>query len=326
MADGNSGARAGLALPTIPELEKLPARIDEADERDLRWRFENPSVATITQSSGAFGGQLERAECFGFGALPCRRCGGRWRRIVTRLNPVTEELEEVVLGWRDGTGRRPRDRFGRPETYSNALARYRVEQALKLKIVIGTYPNPSEESGVDAEQLWGALLDSYWENGERALMTQHEFREAFGTLPEERTAPCDPCQGLGVVPRRNPTGFRREEVTCWPKGSSVGGHENLDADGLVAELEGGGDVHDGRALVRVDALARWMGVEEVLRDVEAISPIAREGIERKYAPRESRASWGRLGLIELAGSSAKVGELDDHLGQAWNFCAYGAAS
>jgi hypothetical protein len=327
MADGNTVERAGLVLPSIPELEKLPARIDEEDERDIRWCFENPSIATITQSSGAFGGQLERAECFGYGALPCRRCGGRWKRIVTRWDPVLERDVEVVIGWRDGTGRRPRKRFGKRPTYAEALAAYRVEQREKLKIVIGTYPSPSEESGVDAEALWDATVASFWARGE-ALMTERDFREAFPTLPDELTEPCgEPCNGLGVVPRRNPTGFRREGVTAWPKGSSVriGGHENLDAAGLVNELAEG-DVHDGRAVVRVDALARWLAVSSVLRDVEAISPIAREGIERKYAPRDSRASWGRLGLIELAGSASKVGALDDHLGQVWNFCAYGAAS
>src|SRR5688572_25439181 len=163
MADGNTVERSGtvLLLPSTPQLANVPARIDAEDERDLRTFFENPSVATITQSSGAFGGQLERAEAFGFGALPCRRCGGRWRRVEQRMNPVTRETEEVVIGWRDGTGRRPKKHFGKRETYAEALARYRFQQAIELKIVIGTYPNPSEKSGVNAAQLWGALLDSY---------------------------------------------------------------------------------------------------------------------------------------------------------------------
>jgi hypothetical protein len=328
MADGNTVERAGLALPSIPELANVPARIDAEDERDLRTFFENPSVATITQSSGAFGGQLERAEAFGYGALPCRRCGGRWKRIEIRQDPVTKRDVEVVIGWRDGTGRRPKKRFGERETYAAALARYRCDRREKLKIVIGTYPSPSAESGIDAGPLWDATVESFWNRGEYALMTESDFREAFPALPEDWTEHCEPCQGLGVVPRRNPTGYRREEVTAWPKGSSVmvGGSESLDASGLVAALEGGGDVHDARALIRVDALASWLATAAILRDVESLSPIAREGIERKYAPRESRASWGRLGLIELAGSASKVGELDDHLGQVWNLCAWGGAS
>jgi hypothetical protein len=328
MADGSTVERAGLVLPSIPELSKLPTHIDAEDEREIRSFLENPSVATITQSSGAFGGQLERAEAFGYGALPCRRCGGRWRSRVVFSDELGRDVE-LVTRWRDGTGRQPKKRIGKGgkrESYAAALARYRVQQRLELKIVLTAYPTPSTESGVDAAALWDAMVDSYWERGE-ALMTEQDFREAFPALPDEWTEPCTPCEGLGVVPRRHPNGFRREEVTVWPKGSSVrvGGHENLDADGLVAALADG-DVHDGRALVRFDALAAWLATARILRDVETLSPIAREGIERLYAPRESRSSWGRLGLIDLAGSASKVGALQDHLSQAWNFCAYGAAS
>jgi hypothetical protein len=336
MADGNTRERAGtvLFLPSIPELENVPSRIDEADERDIRHHLENPSVATITQSSGAFGGQLERAEAYGYGALPCRGCGGKWKsEIVTKngevVGGVDDEPTVEFPVWREGTGRQPRLRLGkrgRRETYAMALARYRVQQRLALRIVIGTFPKPSAESGFDAQALWDATVDSYWARGE-ALVTEADFREAFDELPAEWTEICEQCDGIGVVPRRT-SGFRREEVTAWPKGSSVGeaGRENLDADGLLLELEAGGDVHDGNALVRVDALAHWMGVEAVLRDVAGISPIAREGIERLYGPQDDKRSWGRLGLIELAGSASKVGELQDHLSQCWNFCAYGAES
>lgn len=337
MADGNTGERAGtvLLLPSIPQLEHVPARIDEADERDIRHHLEHPSVATITQSSGAFGGQLERAEAYGYGALPCRGCGGKWKsEAVTKHGEVVFDEDtgrpvDDFTVWREGTGRQPRLRLGkrgRRETYAMALARYRVQQRIALKIVIGTYPKPSVESGVDAEALWNATVDSYWARGE-SLVTEADFREAFDELPAEWTETCEQCDGLGVVPRRT-SGFRREEVTAWPKGSSVSdsGRENLDADGLMLELEAGGDVHDGNALVRVDALAQWLAMAEILRDVEALSPIAREGLERFYGPKDDARSWGRLGLIELAGSAVKVGELQDHMGAVFNLAAYGAAS
>lgn len=335
MADGSgalSGERTGAVLPTIPELANVPARIESEDEGDIRWRLSNPSVATITQSSGAFGGQLERAECFGFGARPCRRCGGYRRKVKVedRGEAVLDaygRIAEDSIEWRDGSGRRPRNRFGRHVSYATALAAYRTEQRKEHKIVVGTYPSPSEESGVDAEQLWDTLLQMYWERDESALMTASDFREAFPRLPDALTEPCESCHGLGVVPRRTP-GKRLTEVTAWPTGSSVGirGRRGLDAEELESTLEEDENIHDANVVILVDALARWMGVEQILRDVEAISPIAREGIERFYAPTDSRASWGRLGLIELAGGASKVGDLQDHMSQVFNLAAYGAVS
>ena len=104
------------------------------------------------------GGQLERAEAFGYGALPCRRCGGKWKKsVVTDNGEVSldgngKPLEDFAT-WRDGTGRKPKHRIGKrgkPETYAMALARYRVEQQRALKIVISAYPKPSPSSGVEA--------------------------------------------------------------------------------------------------------------------------------------------------------------------------------
>jgi hypothetical protein len=366
--DGSAATdeRAGLVLPnlTIPHIDLLrfvPQRIADDDERELRWYLDSPLVASVSSGGGSFGAALERAESYGFGALPCRRCGGRWRRIVTRLNARTQELEQVVIGWRDGTGRQPKDRRGKGgkrETYADALARYRVEQRLKLKIVIGTYPSPSEESGVDAEKLWDATVASYWARGE-ALMTEADFREAFPTLPDELTTPCKRCGGIGVVPRRNPG--EHAEITAWPTGSSAGtgGRENLDADGISNALERHSTgISDGAAVVSFRDLERWRAVDVLLADVGAMSPLARLALEAYYAPRHGGAAatrnraqhrstesfsggWGREALASLvparfetcstpaalkSRTAREVEELYSHACQCWNACANGVAS
>src|SRR5688572_8656434 len=75
--------RSQFDLPPVLGLEFVPRRLDADDEADLRWRFSSPEIATASGAS-SMGPSLERAESYGYGALPCRRCGGRWRRRVRR--------------------------------------------------------------------------------------------------------------------------------------------------------------------------------------------------------------------------------------------------
>src|SRR3954463_10441381 len=63
------------SLPEIPALRRVARRIDSEDEAELRWYLRDPQIASIAASSGAFGNQLDQAASFGFGALPCKRCG-----------------------------------------------------------------------------------------------------------------------------------------------------------------------------------------------------------------------------------------------------------
>src|SRR5688500_1699408 len=177
-------------LPPILGLELLPRRLDADDEADLRWRFSSPEIATASGAS-SMGPSLERAESYGYGALPCRRCGGRWRRRVRRDGEVT------IVGWRDGTGREPRKRFGKRETYAGALARYRVEQQRKHRIVVIS-------RHADDPTLREATIKAFWDRGEQ-VVTPEELREMFPTLPESETRPCQSCGMIGVVPRRSAT-------------------------------------------------------------------------------------------------------------------------
>ena len=317
-------SESAFTIPHIPELEHVARRIDADDERELRRFLADHSMAVLTGSSG-FGGQLERAAAYGYGALPCRRCGGSWRRRIRTKSG------DRVIGWQDGTGWAPKKRFGKRETYATALARYRKEQQRLHRIVLGTYPNPSEESGVDAAVLWESMREAYDDRGEH-LMTEQAFRQLYDRLPDEVCVRCDACDGMGVVPRRAPA---HVEVTVWCKGSSVQqGSPNGDH---MVHLSG--DLHERLA------------TELTLQDVASLSPLARAAIERYYAPasrrdprtgleRPQKAAWEALHELTPASNEpeAKRGpkaawearrarqaaELYDHACQVWNVVAYGA--
>lgn len=301
-------------IPHIPELESVARRIDADDERELRRYLQQPALAVLTGSSG-FGGQLDRAAAYGYGALPCRRCGGSWRRRIRSKDG------ERVVGWKDGSGWAPKRRFGKRETYATALARYRKEQARLHRIVIGTYPTPSEESGIDAAQLWESLRETYDARGEH-LMTETDFRQLYDRLPDEVCVRCEACDGMGVVPRRAPA---HVEVTCWPKGSSVG-QGSPNGDHMVHLST---DLHD------------HLMVEVLLQKVAQVSPIARAALEGYYGPsahrdgRPKKAAWEGLHELTSAGNepettrgpkaawearrARQAAELYDHACRCWNW-------
>src|SRR6185436_8539230 len=126
----SQGSALGLVLPLIPELSRVPQRLHAEDEGELRWFLDDPPIAAVFKSGG-FGAALERAEAFGYGALPCRKCGGTWR-----MRRRMRDGSEVVTDWRDGTGRRPKKHFGIQETYAVALARYRLDQQREHGVAI----------------------------------------------------------------------------------------------------------------------------------------------------------------------------------------------
>jgi hypothetical protein len=336
---------ARLALPKVPGLDQVAWRISAEDEGEIRWRLSEPLLASIT-SSGGVGAMLEIAESFGYGALPCRKCGGRWRRR-RRL----EDGTEVVEGWKDGTGRRPKKHFGVRETYATALARYRTEMKREHRIVIvSKHP---EDPVVRA-----AVEEAFKKRGER-VMTEAELRELFPTLPDTNdwTEPCKECKGLGVVPRRGAT---HAEVTVWPTGSSkrTGAREAVGADELVERAERGSArwLNDGYGVVSLGSLERYLAVEIVLRDVATLSPLARVGIEEYYAPpRRERWEPGKFDPIQVptghralwpltpAGREPKCSSaaaekerqarrareadaLYDHMCACWNLAAYGTVA
>lgn len=303
------------AIPDIPELSTVARRLDEEDETELRLFLSDPLVATISGSNG-FGGQLERAAAIGYGPVPCRRCGGAWRR------KLTQNGTERFVDWRDGTGYAPRDRFGKRVSYTTALARYRLDQQRLHGIVVTSYPTPSSESGVDAESAWATLVEAYAAQGKR-LMTDEQLRELFPSVPEELCLRCSDCAGLGVVPRRAPK--RHAEITVFPKGSSV----------QPGESDGDSRVHG--------SAHQFLAVAIVLHDVAALSLLARAALEGYYRPRDARAgrqnAWQALYELTPAGHepeasradekswqsrrAAQAAELYDHAARCWNFAAYG---
>jgi hypothetical protein len=316
-------------LPSVPGLELVPRRLLGDDEADLRWRLSDPAVASLFGSSG-MGASLERAESYGYGALPCRRCGGRWRRKMRRNG------EQVIIGWLDGTGREPKKHWGKRVTYAEALARWRADQCRKHHLVVISHHH--EDPGV--REL---TIATFWDRGEQ-VVTPEELRDMFPTLPESETRPCQTCGGIGVVPRRSATA---REVTVWPKGSSVrlGGSEGLSAEEFAEAIEvaaaagddGHSRVRDACASVSLRALERFVAVEQILVDVGRVAPIARIALEEYY--REGGGMHELLGLTPAAAEheayrgskwearrQAQADELLDFAGQCWNLCAWGGAA
>jgi len=267
-------------IPDLPELRWAPRRIAEEDEAELRWRFGEANLTVLYGGGSGFGMQLERAASLGFGPLPCRRCGGRWR---TRRRSGGQEQ---IVDWQDGTGLAPLDHFGKRVTYAAALANYRQEVKVELRIVTITRWPHSDSSG-DAR---AAIVDAFAARGEN-VMTESEFREAYPVLPEERCRECPACKGVGVVPRRAAS---HAEVTAWPTGSSkqLGGQERDDAATLerkVGKAIGAtrwkdGFMRDGNSGVHFGELQRYVEIERVLADVAGIAPLARAALELYYTP------------------------------------------
>ena len=345
------------SIPVLPELRFAPRRIDEEDEAELRWRFGDPYVTQLYSGGSGFGMQLERAASLGYGPLPCRRCGGRWR-----IRRRGKDGKEEVVDWRDGTGLAPRDNFGKRVTYAAALAAYRAEIKAELHVVtISGWPT-SDPDG----HARGAVVDAFRARGE-LVMTEPEFREAYSVLPEDRCRPCGACGGIGVVPRRAAS---HSEVTVWCTGSSkqLGGQERDDIHTLerkVGKAIGAtawkdGFMRDGNSGVHFGQLQRYVEVERVLSDVAALSPLARAALEAYYTPalnpmeafaatffgRATRAprktGWKALAEFTPAGRqepgqrsveglwqaarARQAAELYDFACKCFNVAAYGVAS
>lgn len=307
-------------LPDLPELARVPRHLLEEDEQEIRFALQHHGAAMILASSGAFGGQLERAESYGFGALPCRRCGGKFR--MRRRGG-----RDVIVDFAEGTGLAPRDHFGQRVSYAAALAAYRKRMQKELDIVLMSKPAPKPGSGIDAEQAWIASLEAFRAQGKR-LMTDATFREMFARLPERETQPCKVCKGIGIIPRRNPR--HDEAVTVWPTGSSkgVGGRENDDADDISRKLiEGMTSTVDGSVGVHFVELARHMSVMRLLRDASALSVPAALALEEYYvAPGAGLARIEALcGIMGFAQSRRQAEELYGHGCAVYNLVAYGVS-
>jgi hypothetical protein len=332
-----------LALPDLPQLRHCSARLEAADEAELRWRFANPLIASIRHSSGDFGRQLEHAASFGYGALPCRRCGGKWRSKRMPKGAQCQECRQSLptgttecprchamfgTGWQDGTGQAPKAKLGKKGkrmSYATLLAIYRTTMQREHGIVLMSKPMPKPESGIDAESAWKVIADKFAADGKR-LMTDGEFRELFPRLPDEECEPCKDCDGIGVVPRRS---SNHGEVTAFPTGNSkqVGGREAQGVDALNKQLERGWFVKDGDATVGLFELERWVTVETVLRDVAGVAMIAREALEEYYTHREGARALLQFCPPGADGDRARAAdELRDFMSRCWNLCAYGARS
>jgi hypothetical protein len=307
------------ALPDIPELARVPRRLLEEDEQEIRFALQHHGAAMILESKGAFGGQLERAECYGFGALPCRRCGGTWRRRQ-RAGKGT------VVDWVDGTGMAPRDHFGKRVRYAVALASYRKRMQKQHGIVLSSHPKPSPESGLDAQAMWDQIVSAFAAQGKR-VMTDAQFRAVFAKLPEEECQPCKLCSGIGVVPRRS---VAQVEITVFPTGSSKGGkgsRENDDADDIQRKLaEGMRATVDGSVGVHFVELARHQSVMRLLRDAAALSTPAALAIEEYYvAPGGGFQRLEELcAVIGFEQTRRMAEELYGHACAVYNLVAYGA--
>lgn len=278
--DADEVART-FTIPSLPELRWAPRRIDDEDEQELRWRFGSPHVTQLYSGGSGFGMQLERAQALGYGPLPCRRCGGRWR-----ARKRGKEGKEEIVDWHDGTGLAPLDDFGKRVSYSVALARYRADQKAELNIVtISAWPTPDPRGTLKDE-----IVDAFRMRGEN-VMTESELREVYPTVPEERCRTCPACDGMGVVPRRAAS---HAEVTVWSTGSSkqLGGQERDDADTLERKVNKAvgashwrdGFMRDGNSGVHFGELQRYVEIERMLGDVARLSPLARAGLEVYYTP------------------------------------------
>jgi hypothetical protein len=191
---------------------------------------------------------------YGYGSLPCRRCGGRWRS--RRRNGKDAGVE-----WRDGTGLCPKDHFGKRVSYATALAAYRARMQREHRIVLSSKPVPKPELGIDGEELWEASVAAF-KAQDKKLMTDAAFRSMFDRVPEELCQPCRMCQGIGVIPRR---AAAHVEITAYPTGSSKHGAtaRRKDPGDALADMSSTGVVQDGFGIVAMGELERYREVHEV---------------------------------------------------------------
>lgn len=244
-----------LSMPDVDPGARLPVEL----EREFRWYLDDPLIAGLMEDDGAFGSQLERAKAFGYGALPCRRCGGTWRS-----RRRASDGEERITEWLQGTGWKPSRKHFARQSYAQALASYRVRMKREFRIEILS-------DGGTEEQRAELVATAYRERG-AALMTEREFQDAFATLPEEMCDVCDGCSGLGVVPRR---GHKHVEVTARPTGSSVGK---------------AGRSPDTMAGVSLPSLFRYQAIDNVFRAVAVACPLHRVALASYYGPRHDSIS------------------------------------
>lgn len=284
MADGNTGA-LGLAPiaptedhehahqltheddddPPIDPGARLPADL----ERELKRFLDDPHLAGLVPDSGSFGSQLERAESYGYGALPCRKCGGSWR---TRRR--ASDGEQYFAEWRDGTGWVPSPKHfaAAAAAYSRALKVYRERMARELRMLI------VGDGGTGAGNQQAAALFAELSPGHR-LVTRDDLAELFPIIPTELCLICRSCSGIGVVPRRSP---RPVQVTARPTGSSVGK---------------AGRHPDTMVTVNLDQLAWYESMDRLLGLVASRRPVHRLVLSSYYGPAETpeRALARRVG-------------------------------
>ncbi len=236
------------------------ARLTAPLERDLRWFLDDPLVAGTVASDGAFGGQLERAESFGFGAIPCRRCGGKWR---TRRR--ASDGEQYFSEWRDGTGWVPSAKHfaAASASYQRALKVYRDRMAREHRLIL------MGPGGDGPTNRAAAVLFEELNPGQR-MVTAKQLEELFPDIPTELCRICDGCRGIGVVPRRS---HKTVEVTARPTGSSVGK---------------AGRSPDSMASIAWEPLTRYHQLERLLGAVANVFPLHRVAIASYYGPRERR--------------------------------------
>lgn len=248
-------------------------RIHAEHERELRWRLSDPPIAGIA-TSGGFGSQLELAESYGYGSVPCRRCGGRWR-----VRRRTSDGAEVFSEWRDGTGWFPsKKHFPGKLSYARALSHYRHRMVRENNLIL---------VGESRNQAYEALAaEIVFHNKGQRLITQQQLEVAYPDLPSELCIPCTGCQGLGIAPRRS---HKATEITARPTGSSVGK---------------AGRSPDSMMLYSSTALLRFTRIEGVLAKVASLYQLHRVGLDCYYGPDEASVDrlFERKLRVHLAGA------------------------
>ncbi len=242
----------------MPDDEEPPEALDfkptgdalsPEDAAELAWYLKGPRFSDADTESG-FGAQLERAEALGFGPIPCRRCGGKWK------SKHRKDGVEVEADWKDGRGWEPNPRFFPGKTtYAEALAILRRRVIKEQGLVVVERPTP--------ELYADAVAQALAKEGKREI-TRIAFNELTNEVPIELCVPCEKCKGIGVVPRRSHT---KHEVEAYPTGSSkpLG-------------------VHEMAVTISFASVVRYGRVERRLFNVANSSPFARMVLCRWHAP------------------------------------------